>query len=376
MMTSLLLFALCLTEPNFAPSDAAQEQLYRGYAPDAAGLAVDRSNPRSGWGFDGFHLFVHPTGLASAPRAVGDLNSFYFGGPKAVQVQSFATSQGRAGTWDRVAFSPARLAKTRAKTRAKTGAKTGSKSWSNNRASSRVNRGFESQAQPSATRKPKKAVTKAGAKKSAAKKTVTKGPKKPAKASALLARVQNFFAQAQDLQANFKQTYYKASLSVLAHSKGVLKIKKPKRMFWDYAGTAQDIYSNGQEVWFVEHDTRQVVSSTLSAKDNVNVGLRFLFGDKALLRDYLVRYASGSKLKRYGDAQHWVLQLKPRRRSPHFKGLILVVDKQSSRVDRFVVYNHDGASNYFELSNLKTNTGIPDAVFQKKIPKGYVETKE
>lgn len=212
------------------------------------------------------------------------------------------------------------------------------------------------------------------------KKAKIKAPKKSKvkarKASQVLAQVQNFYAQAQDLQARFSQTYYKASLSVLARSSGWLRVKRPHLMQWDYDGKGQDIFANGKEVWFVDHETRQVISSKVSAKDNVNVGLKFLFGNKTLLRDYLVRFAKGNKLKRYGDAEHWVLQLKPRKKSQHFKGLVLSVDKSSGRVDRFVVYAHDNSSNYFELEQFQSNVGLADSVFRKEIPKGYVQTRE
>lgn len=201
-------------------------------------------------------------------------------------------------------------------------------------------------------------------------------PRQPKKASTVLSKVQKFYAQANDLQARFSQTYYKASLSVLARSKGWLRVQKPHLMQWDYDGKGQDIFADGKEVWFVDHETRQVISSKVSAKDNVNVGLKFLFGDSALLRDYLVRYAKGTKLKRYGDAEHWVLQLKPRKKSPHFKGLVMAVHKQTGRVDRFVVYAHDKSSNYFELDQFQSNVGLSPNLFKKKIPDGYVQTRE
>lgn len=206
--------------------------------------------------------------------------------------------------------------------------------------------------------------------------TKVKSKARPKKASSVLAQVQKFYAQANDLQARFSQTYYKASLSVLAKSKGWLRVQKPHLMQWDYDGKGQDIFANGKEVWFVDHETRQVISSKVSAKDNVNVGLKFLFGDTSLLREYLVRYAKGNKAKRYGSPNHWVLQLKPRKKSPHFKGLVMSVDKKTGRVDRFVVYAHDNSSNYFELEDFKTNVGLSPEIFKKKIPTGYVQTRE
>lgn len=199
---------------------------------------------------------------------------------------------------------------------------------------------------------------------------------KAVKASAVLAQVQGFYAKAKDFQTRFSQVYWDPSLSVKVESKGWLRVKRPSLMQWDYDGKGQDIYVNGKDVWFVDHEVRQVISSRVSAKDNVIVGMKFLFGETALLRDYLVRFAKGSKLRRYGDADHWVLQLKPRKKNPHFKGLVIAVDKKLGRVDRFVVYAHDKSSNYFELNSFKKDLGLAPSFFQKKIPAGYVQTRE
>lgn len=196
------------------------------------------------------------------------------------------------------------------------------------------------------------------------------------KASTVLAQVQGFYAKAKDFEARFYQQYWDPKLKVKVESNGSLRVQRPSFMQWDYDGKGQDIFVNGSDVWFVDHDVRQVISSKVSAKDKVIVGMKFLFGETALLRDYLVRFAKGSKLRRYGDAEHWVLQLKPRKKNPHFKGLIIAVDKKTGRVDRFVVYAHDKSTNYFKLSSFKKDVGLDPGLFKMKIPAGYVQTRE
>lgn len=200
--------------------------------------------------------------------------------------------------------------------------------------------------------------------------------KRPKKASTVLAQVQKYHASLRDLRAKFRQTYYKPKFSALTPLEGVLEIKKPNLMKWDYGGQNHDIYANESWFWIVEHDSKQVVTTRVGPQDDINVAMKFLFGGKALLRDFLVRYASDKRVARYGDASHHVLQLKPRKKNSHYKGLLLVVDAQTGRVDDFLVAFTDGATSFFELSEVQTNVGIPATHFAKKIPKGYVEANE
>ena len=68
--------------------------------------------------------------------------------------------------------------------------------------------------------------------------------------------------------------------------------------------------------------------------------------------------------------------LKPKQHNPHYKGLVLIVQHITGRVDGFVVYNQNGSTNYFQLEQIKTNTGLTDASFKFTLPKGYVESRE
>ena len=120
----------------------------------------------------------------------------------------------------------------------------------------------------------------------------------------------------------------------------------------------------------------QVIKTGIDGNSEVNAALQFLFGGKKLLKQFKVKYASEKRAARYGDADHYVLQLKPNEASKHYKGIVLVVHATTGRVDSFVVYNTDGSSNYFQLKGIKTNVGLSDKLFDFKVPKNYVETEE
>lgn len=200
---------------------------------------------------------------------------------------------------------------------------------------------------------------------------------RPDDPSHILVMVQAFYDGTADLEAKFKQTYWNPTYSEARKTGGKLKLKKPGKMIWDYKdGQDADVYANGDTLWMVEHDTRQVIKTTVAGNSEVNAALKFLFGGERLTREFEVRYAEADRIKRYGDADHYVLELRPKQSNKHYKGLVLMVHATTGRVDSFVVYNTDGSSNYFQLDRIKTNVGLGDAPFNFKLPSGYVETVE
>jgi outer membrane lipoprotein carrier protein len=200
---------------------------------------------------------------------------------------------------------------------------------------------------------------------------------RPDKPSEVLVMVQAFYDGTKDLEAKFKQTYWNPTYGEAKKTSGKLKLKKPGKMVWDYsAGEDADYYANGDTLWMVEHDTRQVIKTSVAGNSEVNAALKFLFGGEKLTREFDVRYATADRLARYGDADHYVLELKPKKANKHYKGLVLMIHATTGRVDSFVVYNTDESSNYFQLKSIKTNVGISDKLFDFQLPAGYVESVE
>ena len=200
---------------------------------------------------------------------------------------------------------------------------------------------------------------------------------RPDNASDVLVMVQAFYDGTKDLEAKFKQTYWNPTYGEQKHTSGKLKLKKPGKMVWDYGdGQDADYFANGDTLWMVEHDTRQVIKTSIAGNSEVNAALKFLFGGEKLTREFKVRYAKADKIERYGDADHYVLELKPKAANKHYKGLLLVIHATTGRVDSFVVYNTDDSSNFFELKSIKTNVGLNDKLFDFQLPAGYVESVE
>ncbi len=196
-------------------------------------------------------------------------------------------------------------------------------------------------------------------------------------ASAVLAAVQGFYDGTTDLQAEFKQTYVNPVYGTRTVTNGELKLRKPGMMVWDYTSEGDpDFYVDGEKMWVVEHDTRQVVSQKVSGNSNLDGAVKFLFGGQKLIKEFKVRLAKADLVTRYGLPGHTVIELKPKEKNPHYKTLLLVVEDASGRVDSFVVRNQDNSINHFELSKIAKNPGLKAEAFKYKVPKGYVETRE
>lgn len=192
-------------------------------------------------------------------------------------------------------------------------------------------------------------------------------------ASRILATVQSFYDGTKDLSAKFKQTYTHPVYGTKTVSKGKLSVKKPGKMIWDYeAKNAADFYVTKKKLQVVEHDLRQVVTRTVDTADFAGAE-KFLFGGRQLVEDFRVRMANDRLAKAYGIKGHSVIELGPKKKNPHYKSLLLVVDDATGRVDAFVVRNADKSVNHFVLTGIGRNTGLADSAFTFTKPKGYAE---
>jgi len=194
----------------------------------------------------------------------------------------------------------------------------------------------------------------------------------PMSASKRLEQVQNFYDGTTNLQASFSQTYSNSVYGTKKVSKGTLKAVKPGKMVWDYAAAdTPDIYVDGQRVWSVERDTKQVATRDIGKSDIAGVE-KFLFGGKQLTRDFRVKIAGETLQKRYAEASgQTAIRMQPKTKNPHYKEIVLVVDDATGRVQAFVLWNQDGSTNHFELAKIVRNGGLTakDVKFVK--PAGY-----
>jgi outer membrane lipoprotein carrier protein len=197
----------------------------------------------------------------------------------------------------------------------------------------------------------------------AARKVVAQAPADRLDADQVVARVQDFYKKTQHLIAKFRQTYTNKTFGTTTVSDGMVYIKKPGKMRWDYRGkkikVEKSFISDGKMLWAVEHDNKQYFKKKIE-EDLLPVAVTFLYGKGDLARDFTAALDTSGT---YGAKSDYVLELTPRKPSAQYKKLYLVVDPGNYRVKQSVVIEASGNSNHFRFYEPNTQKPVQDEWF-------------
>lgn len=199
------------------------------------------------------------------------------------------------------------------------------------------------------------------------------------------------YSALQDVQADFSQKTVIASIKKEQRGSGEVLLKRPASataMFrFNYTKPAQQIISNGKQVWFYQIDSKQVIVSQVSTmfKGSNNIALSYLTGLGHVSRDFSVSFKKEQRDKN-GNYQ---LELVPKNPTPVLARLELTVSTEV--VERFlrdgavkdafpivssVVYDIGGNETRISYSRARVNRGIDNARFNFKIPEGVEVIKQ
>jgi outer membrane lipoprotein-sorting protein len=177
----------------------------------------------------------------------------------------------------------------------------------------------------------------------------------PVNASDAVGKIQAFYASISHVAAKFRQSVTNNTFGDTKTSDGAVYIQKPGKMRWDYfakkrkdekAKTKKSFISNGQYLYVVEHDNKQVIKKNL-AQDLMPVAVSFLYGKGDLRADFNAELDASGK---YGDAKtNIVLKLTPKQPSAQYKALILVAALDNFRVQQSIVVDALGNVNQFQF---------------------------
>ena len=187
------------------------------------------------------------------------------------------------------------------------------------------------------------------------------GPAAPpaADARAVARRVQDFYERTQDLEARFTQVYtYGGFGGRKQTSKGVLRVKKPGMMRWDYAKPApKTIAVKGSRLVQYEPEENQAYVDERFDASAMSAAVTFLLGKGDLAKEFDL-----------GVDGTGALVLRPKEADPRVESIALTVGKDGDVTATRVV---DGSGNVNEIrfSDVKRNPGLPDAAFEVKLPK-------
>jgi outer membrane lipoprotein carrier protein len=186
-------------------------------------------------------------------------------------------------------------------------------------------------------------------------------------ASTVVDNVQKFYAGIQQVKAQFRQTVVNKTFGSTKKSDGTLWLMKPGKMRWDYVDKKQgkavvkkSFISNGQYLYVVEHDNKQVVKKNLQ-NDLMPVAVSFLYGKGDLKAEFNAEIDTSGKYGAKGDI---VLKMTPKKPSAQYKNLYLVVAPDNYRVKQSVIIDSSDNTNQFQFFAPDFATAQKPSIFE------------
>jgi outer membrane lipoprotein carrier protein len=187
----------------------------------------------------------------------------------------------------------------------------------------------------------------------------------PSTPQEIAARVQARYDTIRDFTADFVHTYEGGVLRRKVVERGVVQIKKPGMMRWEYRTPEKKLFvSDGRDMYLHEVAANQVTVFPVPKGDEAATAVLFLAGKGNVTRDFTITTAEG------GGPDTHALRLTPKAPERDYDWLLLVVDRTSFRIRTLVAGDAQGGRSTFEFSNFRENTGLPDQVFTFRIPRG------
>ncbi|MCA9542845.1 MAG: outer membrane lipoprotein carrier protein LolA, partial [Myxococcales bacterium] len=158
--------------------------------------------------------------------------------------------------------------------------------------------------------------------------------------AAVIDGIQAFYGTAQDLKADFEQTYTYKVYGRKQRSTGKVFFKKKGKMRWDYQAPEPKVFvADGDTLWVYEPEQSQVFKRGLK-QAQLPVALSFMSGEGKLTDEFdatlLPDPAPGRKL----------IELVPKRDAGEYRALRLEVDAATHAVQASTVIDPVGNTNH------------------------------
>jgi len=172
----------------------------------------------------------------------------------------------------------------------------------------------------------------------------------------------------ETLKSNFTQIYREDERAAPREESGVVYLKKPGRMRWEYTRPEVKLFvSDGKNVYFYVPADRQVTRMPAAESDDVRTPLRFLLGKLNLKRSF--RQVEMARDMAPLDPGNPVLHLLPKSRDERFREMYLEVDQQY-RIRRLVIFETNGTKSEFHFFGEESNPRLDQALFRFTVPPG------
>jgi outer membrane lipoprotein carrier protein len=181
-------------------------------------------------------------------------------------------------------------------------------------------------------------------------------------ARSLVRKVEERHARTADLVGRFTQSYRSGVLGREVVERGVVSIKRPGRMRWEYKDPEAKLFvSDGRTFYFYVPADRQVIVSEQDTERSL--AARLLSGKGGLLEEFEASLEE--------PLEEGVLRIKlvPRREQADVERAFLDVEP-SGRIRAILLEDIQGNRTRFRFESVRENTGLPDRLFRFEVPAG------
>jgi outer membrane lipoprotein carrier protein len=184
----------------------------------------------------------------------------------------------------------------------------------------------------------------------------------PTLAETLVGRIESRHAGTRDLVARFVQSYRSGLLGRELVERGVVWIKRPGRMRWEYKDPEEKLFlSDGKSFYFYVPEDKQVIIQ--AQDDRRSLAARLLFGGAGILDEF---EASLDEPLEEGVLR---VRLVPRQESAELERAYVDVEP-SGLIRSILIEDIQGNRTLFRFDELRENTGLPDRLFEFEVPPG------
>jgi outer membrane lipoprotein carrier protein len=178
----------------------------------------------------------------------------------------------------------------------------------------------------------------------------------------LLKTIEDRYNRSQSLKLDFSETYAGSGRPVQTES-GVLYMRKPGKMRWEYSSPAGKVFlSDGKDVFQYLPEDHQATKSKLKQSDDMRAPLAFLLGKLDFMKEFKSFETSGDPVGT------WIIA------APKSDNLIYnkveFLASADGEIHRLRVTGQEGAKLSFEFSNEQVNAPVSPAMFAFHPPAG------
>ena len=184
----------------------------------------------------------------------------------------------------------------------------------------------------------------------------------PSLAESLVKRIEARHARTVDLVGRFVQSYRSGLLGRELVERGIVSIKRPGRMRWEYKDPEDKLFvSDGETFYFYVPEDRQVIVQ--KQDEQRSLAARLLFGRGGLLEEF---EATMDEPWEEGVLR---VRLTPRKDSAELERAFIDLEP-NGLVRAILLEDIQGNRTQFRFEELRENTGLKDGLFRFEIPAG------